>query len=268
MPRPRTKAPKSKKPGRHRTRRQKWAATEPKYLYSDAPLGEYLIDEVAHDLYSSGHAAGATGTIEFVKEIRTDINMAAQAASADATNQFDRAPRRRWLAKRFLEDLRVIQSRIDRNKDVSSFDLLLSIHPITHRPLKYGVRVDVCDLLPALQDMGKLIDGYLERHKLAPGGGDHDRLTRTFIDEVFKLFCYYYSGETSRDESRLFRRFLCAAWRDVGFSTDVGDGIRFESWLADRVRTHKGIHSARAGREEIKIPQPPDPDPSTPPEPN
>jgi hypothetical protein len=270
MPRPQTNDLKSKKPGRHRARRQKWAATEPKFLYSGAPLGEYVIDEVALDLFSSGRAAGATDPTELVKEIRTDINMAARMASIDATNQFDRAPRRRWLAKRFLEDLRGIRSRIERNKNVSSFDLVLSIHPITHRPLKYGVRVDVSDLLPALQNMSKLIDGYLERHKLARGGGDHDHLTRTFIAEVFMLWCCYYSGEPSHDESRLFMRLLCAAWRDVGFSTEVGDGVRFESWLTDRVRKQfrEGIHSARVSREEFIAPQPPDPDPSAPPDPN
>jgi len=264
---PRSKVLKSKKRGRHRARRQKWAATEPKYLFRDAPLGEFRIDEVALDLYSSGRAAGAIGAKEFAKGIRTEINMAARMAAIDASRQFDRAPRRR-LTKRFLEDLRVIRSRIERNKDLSSFDLMLSMDPISHYPLKLGVPVNEDDLLPALQHTGKLIGNYLERRRLARGGGNHDYLTQTFIAEVFNLWCYYYSGETSHDESRLFMRLLCAAWRDAEFSTDVGDGIRFEDWLADRVRNHKEILNARASREEIRASQPPDPDPSAPPDPN
>jgi hypothetical protein len=270
MPRPRTKAAKSKKPGRHSARRRKWAATEPKHLYSDAPPGEYLVDEVALDLYSLSRAAGAMGTTEFLKDIRTEIDNAAQYALIAATNQFDRAPRRRWLAQRFLEDLRVIRSRIERNKNLSPTDLVLSIDPIARRRLEYRTRGYGDELLSVLHDTGKLIGDYLEGHKLAPGGGDHDHLTRTFIDEVFKLFCYYYSGETSHDESRLFMRLLCAAWRDVGFPIDEKDGWRLEDWLAGRVRKqfHEGIPSARVSREEFLAPQPPDLESSAPPDPN
>ena len=282
MPPRKTSGVQVKKRGRHRAKRKKQAAIEPKRLAEDAPLGTYLIDDVAIEIFLSGGAPGATGN-EFVSLVRHEIWLVAQFAQMSAANQFVREPQRRRKTKRFFDDLSVIRSRIERNKkDLHRVDLVLSTAPRYPRPpLKQKLEGDEIDgLLAVLQDASERIEDYLERHKLDVRGGNYDYRTRTFIEDVFDLWCDWYSGEASREESRLFIRLLSAAWRDVGFPADEEDGRCLEDWFADRVRKRfdAGISSARISRQELwslvpekplKPPRPPNTlKPPRPPRPN
>ena len=110
-------------------------------------------------------------------------------------------------------------------------------------------------LLSILELADLAIQDYLESYQALGGeGGNHDWLTRCFIDELFELWCRYLCVDLC-DEARVFNKLLVAAWRDVQFPTQEEDGRRLEDWLAERVRKNKhfrdGVPAARRDRQEF-----------------
>ncbi|HZL70396.1 MAG TPA: hypothetical protein VFC29_24045 [Candidatus Limnocylindrales bacterium] len=250
--------------GLHRERRLKLLSKfEPNWLTTDAPIGKYLVDGVAQELLKSGMtAAGADENIKFVERMRREISKAAEYSMLWARAHLVRGPERLRKAKRFFEDLRQIQFLINRNVDVTPWDLLYATK------MTESMSEDEF-LLDTLQDTGGLIEDCLEGRKPVGEGGNYDWLTHLFIQNIFDLWCRYISVEVFPDENRHFIRLIAAAWQDVGLPTEE-DRRCLEDWLADRVRKqfHEGIHSARVSCEEFLAPQPPDPDVSAPPDPN
>ena len=99
-------------------------------------------------------------------------------------------------------------------------------------PLKPEVGEDEAGhLLVALRNASTLIANYLDRHKLARGGGNHDSHTRMFIQDIFDFWCEYFTGEVLADGSRWFCSLLNAGWQDLGFAVDDEDGRSLEDWL-------------------------------------
>jgi hypothetical protein len=122
VPRVKAKRLQYKKGARHRERRREQAQIEPKLLRDDAPIGTYLVDEVAHELFLSGGIA-VSGEPQLVKLVRDKVKLAAPFALIAARNQFFNVPEWRRKTKRFFEDLKVIRSRIERNRDLHRSDL-------------------------------------------------------------------------------------------------------------------------------------------------
>jgi hypothetical protein len=238
-----------------RAKRQKQSEKGARPLVEDASVGTYLIDDVARELFSFA-ATGPLSKTEFIKLMRHKIDFAAQFAAMAAKNQFVRQPKRRRLTRRFFDDLGVIRSRIDRNRNLELTDLLLSIFPTGRSPRDAPRRLQA-----ALQHTSELIRDFLQSNKRDPGGGNHDYFTRTFIDEIFEYWCEFYVAAASKDEFGRFIKLLSAAWRDVDFRRDDEDGRDLEQWLAERVRKQfvDGISETRVSRQEFQYSLPPDP---------
>jgi len=109
-------------------------------------------------------------------------------------------------------------------------------------------------LLSLLQLSENEIRHYLASYRVCSKGGNKDRLTGQFIDEIFELWCRYVHVDLY-DEAGVFKKLLAAAWRDVQFPTQEHSGQRLEDWLADRVRKHfsDGVVSSRRDRQELDL---------------
>lgn len=260
MLRAKSKSRHSKKRGHHRAKRKRQAALESKQLDEGAPLGTYLIDDVALELFSSSGGSVDATVAEFVALVRKEITLAGWLATISAKNQFDLEPRLRRLSKHFFADLRAIRSRIERNKNPQKTDLHLATD--SRRFSSFRKRGEGGDehsvLLAALQNTSTLIEDYLERYQPRLRAGNHDNRAGTFTEDVFDLWCRWYSGAESPDETRLFVRLLSAAWRDVGFPTDEVNGRDLQVWFSDRVRKKysRGISEARISQQEWWAPEP------------
>jgi hypothetical protein len=88
-------------------------------------------------------------------------------------------------------------------------------------------------LLVALSTVAEAIKKFQDHYRPAGQPGNHDPLTRSFIEFVFRYWREHLSIGGNPDEDKLFVRFLSAAWRDVQFPTDngwrTGWPIAFES---------------------------------------
>lgn len=272
MRRKKTKGIKPKQSSQHRKKWKKKAEAESRYLSSDAPVGQYLVDDVARELFLS--AGGATGnTTEFIKLVRSKTWYAAKYAEMAVRNQFVHEPRRRSLTKRFLGDLQVIRSRLERNKDLQRSDLSTSFRRPRPPVRPEAAEDEIVYLLATLRNTSASIGNYLDRHELARGGGHYDNHTRAFIQEVFEFWCEYFMAGPPANESRWFVCLLAAGWRDLGFPEDAENGQRLEDWLADRVRKQfrDGIPSARIRHQErlgLRAPEESDQADDRPPDPN
>ena len=259
MARKKAKKLQPKKRGRHREKRRNAAKIDPRFLNDGAPNRTYHVDEVATELFLSGFFVGL-GENDLLKLIRNHINFTAQYALMAAGNQHVRQPKRRRLIKRLFEDLRVIQARIERNKDLDPIDVALATTiRISYSPPRQKQPVDEIDgLLAALKEAGERIDDFFDRRDPARGGGNRDNLTGTFIDEIFEFWCQHCKGEIFRNESALFLRFLVAAWRDSGFPEGDAAGQRLEERLTDRVRKSikAGVSQTRVERQEFEALKP------------
>jgi hypothetical protein len=93
----------------------------------------------------------------------------------------------------------------------------------------------------------KAITVFLRARKVRGKPGNHDPLTREFIDLLFDLWTDLFWAETAFDESQLFRRMVVAAWRDFRLPDKEEDGVLLEAWLFDRIRKRfpQGICQAR-----------------------
>jgi hypothetical protein len=213
-----------------------------KELSADAPLRTYCIDIIAEELFAKSETTGWLNA--FIREVRKGINSAGISALEMNRDRL-KHPERFFRTKRFIEDIKRMQKLIERNKKVDRVDLQRETKRVLNRidlPPVIRVRperahVDEIDaLLAALPGAADAIAVFLKRYKLQVRGGNHDPVTRVFIDKVFDLWRELYWTEASADENRLFNRLLVAAWRDLNFPTREVEGQSLEHWLADRVR--------------------------------
>jgi hypothetical protein len=221
---------------------------KPHWLASEAPVGEYHVDTVALELFLRGAALSNHGEDGFVRLIREDVSLAAQYAVMSARIHLVRRPEKTRQTKRLFNDLEEILLRLNRNKDLNPTDLLIYTEP------KLGtlLRPDQKRLLSVLQLSKNEIRHYLTSYRVCSKGGNKDRLTAQFIDEIFKLWCRCVRVDLY-DEAQVFNKLLAAAWRDVQFPTQEEDGRCLEDWLTDRVRYHfsDGVCSSRRDRQEL-----------------
>lgn len=233
---------KDKRRGRYREKRL--SKFEPNWLTTDAPIGKYLVDGVAQELFASDTTAASTdSSIKLVKRMREEVNRAVEFAIASAKNHYFRGPGKLHETKSFFDDLREIQSLIQQHNNLNSFDIFLSTKP--------GLTLDLAGpLRAALQNADSLIQECLERHKPVGEGGNNDWLTQEFIQRIFDLWCNYLRVEIFSDEPQFFVRLIEAAWLDVGLPSgeEDDDGRCLKEWLAERLRNQfpAGVPRARA----------------------
>ena len=244
--------PSGKRKQQARRPKKQSSIPEVTWLFEDAPIGTYLVDSVAEELFAAG--AKGNSAIEFVKTLRHEISLAARLAAVTAENHFVNEPRWRHLTKRLFSDLKKVQKLIDRNANLNRETIFLSTKRMYGgRPLPPPDQPDEIDnLMVAMQHTGDLIKDFLSARKLQGNPGNYDPLTRGFIYEVFEVWRKVLWVEGSAGEGRLFLRLLVAAWRDFNFPTRERDGQRLEDWLTDRVRKQfpKGICSTRLSLQD------------------
>ena len=216
-----------------------------------------MIDAVVKELFERRAIGSDRNKTEVTKRVRKEIYMAAYMATVAAANQFERGPRRRHLVRRLFEDLRHIQMRIERNKDLDGADLDLAMFPVRQHALPPDRRANdgIRYLQATLQHRQSNLRVPAASRIHAAEFGNHDRFTEVFINDVFELWCDLLWFEASADKSRLFNRFLVAAWRDVGFPFDEKSGRSLETWLADRVRKQfaEGVPARRVERQNYEF---------------
>jgi hypothetical protein len=219
---------------------------KPHWLANDAPYGKYLVDTVAMELFLRGAAVSNHGEDGFVRLVREEVSLAARYALTSAWIHLVRRPEKTRQIKRLFDDLRHILLRLNRNKDLNPTDLLIYTRP------NRLMRPDQKRLLSMLQLSENEFRHYLASYRSE--GGNKDRLTGQFIDEIFELWCRCVRVELN-NEAQVFNKLLVAAWRDVQLPTQEQAGQRLEDWLADRVRKHfsDGVVSARRDRQELDL---------------
>jgi hypothetical protein len=221
---------------------------KPHWLASEAPAGEYRVDAVALELFLRGAAVSNHGEDGFVRLVREEVSLAARYAVTSARIHLVRRPEKTRQTKRLFDDLRQILLRLNRNKDLNPTDLLIYTRP------NLLMRPDQKRLLSMLQLSENEFRHYLASYRVCSEGGNKDRLTGQFIDEIFELWCRCVLVELN-NEAQVFNKLLVAAWRDVRFPTQEQAGQRLEDWLADRVRKHfsDGVVSSRKDRQELDL---------------
>jgi hypothetical protein len=244
------RAARGRRRGTHREKRLKMLEAKPHWLTSEAPVGEYLVDAVALELFFRGASASTRGEVEFVRLVREDVSLAAQFAAMSAKIHLRWRPEQLHLTRRLFEDVRHIQSRIRRNKGLSSLDPLTFSHSISIRKVRDGIEA----LQSSLRRTDVAIQNFLETSRTRSEPGNYDWLTRGFIDELFELWCRYVRVELN-NEAQVFNKLLAAAWRDVQFPTQEEDGRCLEDWLADRVRKRfsDGVCSSRRDAQSLLL---------------
>jgi hypothetical protein len=247
---PRTIAPISVSKPRERPRTRK-AVT----LSDNAPFGTFLVDLRAEELRTAGGSRASQ--VEFVKSIRQKITCAAQLAIAADADHRVLGPGRLFLTKRLFRDLSKVRSLIERNRSSSAQDVLDSTKRIRprSRPLLVDEREtdEIRRLQTALECASEAITTFQTMYEPQGTPGNHDPLTRTFIENVFELWIEHRWSEESPDEPRCFIGFLAAAWGDVQFPTKDHEGQPLEEWLTDRVRKQfpDGVGRSRISRQSL-----------------
>jgi len=166
-------------------------------------------------------------------------------------------PKYEPLIKRFFDDLELMVSLIDRNKNLDAYDVVLLTEQIPVFSRVNGVTVDCTNysdpeeitqqLMSHLDTVRTQIKEYLQTYRQARGRRrNHDPLSREFIMNMFYAWQMFRCGDGKPrmdplrpEDRRLFARFLAAAWRDAEFPlTDHRGNSRepLENWFADRVR--------------------------------
>jgi hypothetical protein len=234
----------------HREKRLKMLEAKPHWLASEAPVGEYRVDAVALELFLRGASVSNHGEDGFVRLVREDVSLAARYAVTSAWIHLDRRPEKTRQTKRLFDDLLQILLRLNRNKDLNPTDLLIYTEP----KLRTLMRPDQKRLLSVLQLSENEIRRYLASYRVSSKGGNKDRLTAQFIDEIFELWCRCVRVDLY-DEAQVFNKLLAAAWRDVQFPTQEEDGRCLEDWLADRVRKRfsDGVCSSRRDAQSLLL---------------
>jgi hypothetical protein len=222
---------------------------KPHWLANNAPLGEYLVDFVAMELFLRCSGPSHYSEDEFVRLFREDVSIAASLATMFTRVRLVWRPEKLHLTNRFFDDIRDIHSLIKRNEGLSKDETLDSLNPISIGKWR---SVNKTDLQIVLRVAAKAIEDYLESYVSHTNeGGNYDWPTRYFIDEFFELWCRYVRCDLN-NEAQVFNKLLAAAWRDVKFPTREQDGQCLEEWLADRVRKHfrDGVCSSRSDRQQ------------------
>jgi hypothetical protein len=221
-----------------------------KSLSEDAPLGAYLVDTVAQELFPV--ASFLCSPTAFIRLIRQGISSSATYAIMAARIELSINPKWLHLTVPLFRNLSKLQAAIHQSKILKPLTLSHSIKQIqSSRSQMVGTDQIERDLPSALQLVCKLIGDQL-RCKPQQKPGHHDPFTRTFIDQIFKLWCDHVWSDPLPRENRLFVRLIAAAWLDLCLPTQDHTGVRLEDWLNDRVRKQfpNGIRSSRLSRQE------------------
>jgi hypothetical protein len=238
--------------------RHKHLPEENGLLPLDAPLGTYAIDQVVEEFQVSGIFQSEPGIIQHARD---SVYFAGGMAIINAKGVFERGPKYRHSTHRFLEDLKLIDHLIQRNRGLDPFWVLKST--LASSLIELDVRISrireaterIQQSLEALQPQ---IQAYLRSHRLKKENRrNHDPLSSSFIMELFvRLWCELRHGPNAQDFSRnyilstedrsRFARVLAAAWKDLGFSTTDHRGHSHEPleyWFGDRLRKEKQFRS-------------------------
>jgi len=221
-------------------------------LSEDLEVGAYLIDGMAEALVIAG--VRVTNQGEFVRELRKSVNSAARSAKFFAAEHSIYYPAGLSETKRLLQDLPKIKKLLERNENLESDTLRATtkrLRPI-RRPRLKDQPDEISNLVTAMWRASKAITVFLNTFKPYGRPGNHDPLTRRFIDRVFNFWAQLLWLERPPDEGRLFVRLIAAAWRDLQFPTKDESGVSLEEWLADRVRKQfpDGIRNACIRHQE------------------
>jgi hypothetical protein len=235
----------------------------PASLDEDAAVYAYHVDAAILDAWAV--IPSEYEPAQLVTRAREGVWLAAVYADMSVRNFFVRRPQVERAVKRCFKDLDRIQLLIDRNKHLDDF--ALTAHTtITRRPWMTGD--EIRQLRASLNEASTAIAKLLRSRKPVVTGGNHDPLTRQFLDGMFDLWCDCFSGEGADDETRLFVRLCAAAWPDVKFPTRARDGVSLDDWLRDRIRKQfpDGVCAARQSRQDRQWEQePPEEPPDGPP---
>ena len=159
-------------------------------------------------------------------------------------------PKYKPLIKRFFDDLEMIVSLVERNKNLDAYDVVFLTQriPVTVDCTNYIDPEEMtAQLMSHLDTLGTQIKEYLQTYRQAHGRvQNHDPLSREFIVNMFWTWQMFRNGDDCprldplpSEDRRLFARFLAAAWRDAGFPLTGHRGNSrepLEDWFADRVR--------------------------------
>ena len=215
-----------------------------KSLSEDAPLGAYLVDTVAQELFAVAVPSFLYSPTAFARLIRQGINFSANCSVMAARIDFAINPKWLHLTRPFFRDLSKIQALIHQSKSLS---------PLVQssRSQMGGTDQNEHNLASALQLISRLIEDQL-RYRPQQKPGHHDPFTRTFIGKIFELWCDHVWVESLPRENRLFVSLIAAAWLDLCLPTQDHTGVRLQDWLNDRVRKQfpNGIHSSRLSCQE------------------
>jgi hypothetical protein len=222
--------------GRQREKRLKLLDRMPEELFLDAPIGKYLIDEIALKFRESVRDPARLDTSKLLERLRERVSMAARAAVLWARWHVVWLPEAQRRTKRFLDDLSLIQFLIKRIENLKPSELMFSTE-VTSRKYRGGSFLKrFTRLRKSLSDADMEIRTYLRIYKLMKRGGNHDRFTRFFILELLETWRSTLNGKVVNDEYDRFEEFVWAAWQDVQLSTIYPDGRSVREWLADRLR--------------------------------
>jgi hypothetical protein len=225
-------------------------------LLEDLPIGTYRVDTVAQELISAG-ASVLFSHPEFVRGLRAEMNEVARFAMANAKEHFIRYPKLLRETKRLYQDLPKIKRLLQRNEDLGCLHLYLTTlrTDFIRRPRLRDQPDEVYNLVTALWRASKTITVFQNNFKPRVKPGNHDPLTRGFIDALSKFWARRHWREQLANEEQLFMRLLVAAWRDFELPTKDQSGGSLEEWLADRVRKQfpDGIRNACSKRQAEKL---------------
>lgn len=222
--------------GQQRQKRLKLLEQMPEELIVDAPIGKYLIDEIALRFRNSVGTSTDIDKSKLLKQLRNRVSIDAAAAMLEARWYHVWVPEARRRTQRFFDDLKQIQFLIDRNKSVKSAELAFSTE-LTGREYRGGSTVKrIARLRNSLSDADVEIKTYVRMYRLPKVGGNKDRFTRCFILALIEAWRCILSSHAVEDEYRQFEQFVWAAWQDVELPTISPDGRSIRKWLADRLR--------------------------------
>jgi hypothetical protein len=208
-------------------------------------------------IFSSLDAPFCPKALGLTEQVRKVVSSTCELVIGIANFSLLYRPKYEPLIKRLFDDLELMVSLIDRNKNLKACDVVRLTECIPVFSRVNDVTVDCTDyndpeevtlqLMSHLDTFGTQIKEYLQTYRQAHGRRrNHDPLSREFILNMFYTWQMFRNGDDDprldplrSNDRRLFARFLAAAWRDAGFPlTDRRGNSRepLENWFADRIR--------------------------------
>jgi hypothetical protein len=224
-------------------------------LSETAPIGTYLLDSLAEEIHTAGARYwGIQSLEECQRMLRCEMGSLAESAMKTANEYFLRHPETLRQTTKLFEDLPRIKKLLERHENIDKSHLYNSTKRVRPRAVRLKDQPsEIEKLVTSMWLTNKAISSFLNTHEVSGKPGNHDPLTRAFIDGSLSLWTTLFWGVTPRfDEDPSFRRLVVAAWRDLHLPDKEEDGVLLEGWLSDRIRKQfpLGIYRARLSREE------------------